>query len=92
MIGRKKTFEQAAKKKADYKTESGYILTYAPKSSEAGSNGYAFEHRIVASEKLGRPLRPGEVVHHKNEKKTDNRPKNLEVMSASKHGRHHHSK
>ena len=29
-------------------------------------------HRIVASEKLGRPLRKGEVVHHKDEVKRNN--------------------
>ncbi len=42
-------------------------------------------HRNVASAKLGRPLAPGEVVHHANEDKTDNAPINLDVKSRSDH-------
>jgi len=34
-------------------------------------------------------LLDSEVVHHKNENKTDNRPENLEVLTASSHMREH---
>ena len=49
-------------------------------------------HRTVARNKIGRPLRKKEVVHHKNENKLDNRRKNLKVMSRSAHYKHHNKK
>ena len=39
-------------------------------------------HRWVAENKLGRPLRPGEVVHHKDRDKLNNDPDNLWVFAS----------
>lgn len=44
------------------------------------------EHRAAAEAMLGRPLRPGEVVHHRDGDKLNNDPMNLEVLpSQSEH-------
>lgn len=47
-------------------------------------------HRVIAEEKIGRPLKKGEVVHHKDENILNNDPDNLEVFaSQSEHAKHH---
>lgn len=50
-----------------------------------------YEHRAIAAWKIGRPLRPGEIVHHKNNDPRDNHPDNLVVLpNQSVHMRLHH--
>jgi hypothetical protein len=52
--------------------------------------GGRHEHRVVAEQKLGRPLRPGEIVHHDDENKRNNAPSNLDVLpSQADHARLH---
>lgn len=55
----------------------GYVFVYD------AQRGFICEHILVMEEKLGRPLRKGETVHHINNIKTDNRPENLEVYQSN---------
>lgn len=47
--------------------------------------GSLLEHRLVAAQKIGRPLTKDEVVHHLDGNKTNNDPGNLEVVSKPQH-------
>lgn len=80
----------AAKRSAKLRAKGAKPSTYRKLHSQ-------HEHRRVAEAMLGRPLKRGEVVHHKDENKHNNSPDNLEVLEsqsvhASLHGRKRHSK
>lgn len=62
---------------------SGYEMVYDPSHPNAGSGGSVGVHTVVMAEMLGRPLRKGESVHHKNSIRNDNRPDNLELWVKS---------
>lgn len=61
-----------------YKTSHGYIRLTV--------NGRCiYQHVYVAETAIGRRLNPGEVVHHINCNRADNRPENLLVCSGKYH-------
>ena len=48
------------------------------------------EHRVIAEQKLGRPLLPGEIVHHEDGNRRNNDPRNIYVFSSqSEHASYH---
>jgi hypothetical protein len=57
---------------------SGYVRRSVPHPN-GNYRGQVYEHVLVMSNVLGRPLREGETVHHKNGVRHDNRPENLEL-------------
>jgi len=63
-------------------TPKNYILKYVTDHPYL-KDGNQFEHRVVMSEALGRPLLPLENVHHKNGDRHDNRIENLEIWSTA---------
>lgn len=70
---------------------NGYILIRVGTDHHlADSRGYAYEHRLVAETTIGRRLQPGELVHHRNGDKQDNRPENLEVVAGNAGHQLHH--
>ena len=53
-------------------------------------DGWQYEHRLVAAQKMGRKLRSDEHAHHLDEDKRNNDPGNLLVMDAVAHGDLHY--
>jgi hypothetical protein len=60
----------------------GYVFIRCPDPHHPNAKskpGWIAEHVWVMSQVLGRPLRKGESVHHRNNIKHDNRPENLQL-------------
>ena len=60
-----------------------YIGAYLPSHPRATKEGVAYEHVLVAEEKLGRYLNDGEVVHHIDKNKYNNSVENLIVFKTN---------
>jgi len=60
----------------------GYVIVWTPK-------GERLEHQIVMENSIGRELRAGEVVHHKDGNKGNNDHVNLQLTTQSAHIREH---
>lgn len=66
----------------------GYLLEWAPDHPRS-SHGRVLQHILVAEAMLCRPLAADEEIHHRNERREDNRPANLEICKTGEHQRRH---
>jgi hypothetical protein len=72
------------------KSKEGYIIVYDPNHHRSQSNGYVYEHIIIAEEMLNRLLDENECVHHLDENKQNNSLDNLIIFKTkSDHSRFH---
>lgn len=72
------------------KHSSGYILILKPDHPYSQKNGYVKRSRLVMEKHLGRYLEAGEIPHHKNEIRDDDRIENLRLFpSKNKHTSFH---
>jgi len=58
---------------------SGLTFLYKPTHPNCDKEGYIGEHRYIMEQILHRFLKTTEIVKHKNNNKSDNRPENLEL-------------
>lgn len=71
----------------------GYVRVFAGIGHPlAWADGYAYEHRIIAAEAIGRPPLPSEIVHHRDGNPSNNDPSNLDVLSHWRHSSGHYRK
>lgn len=68
----------------------GYVQIRRPEHPRAGRNGQVLQHIVVMEKMLGRYLKPGEVVHHSDGNRKNNRPSNLRLFASNgEHAKFH---
>lgn len=66
-------------------TSHGYIEVKVDEDHPLrNANGYAYEHRVVAMEILGRPLKDNEIAHHKDLNKQNNAKSNIKIVQTNR--------
>jgi len=62
-----------------------YVYVYAPNHpyAKGEGKGYVMKHRLIMEKKLGRYLKPTEIVHHIDEKTSNDNIKNLKLIESN---------
>lgn len=75
----------------EYVTSQGYVAVKIHGHPMAFTDGYVLKHRLVMANMLNRMLKEDEHVHHIDENKLNNDPKNLRLTSNRDHQISHNS-
>lgn len=75
--------------KGGRKKRMGYVYILFPRHPDSNYNGYIKRCNLIMEKKIGRRLTKRELVHHINEIKNDDSPKNLQLMTIAEHTKHH---
>jgi len=70
----------------------GYVRIKKPDHPNADIMGYVYEHRLIAEKTIGRYLNKNEVIHHRDENRSNNAPDNIEIMKNPSYHRAIHRK
>lgn len=85
-----RTGPKSAHWKGGIRKDHRRVQWFMPWHHRADNKGYVFRYVIVAELGLGRPLKPGEVIHHLDGDPTNDHPDNLQVLtSQAEHARIH---
>lgn len=71
------------------KSTQGYMFIQMRSFHRANKDGYAKLADLVLENKIGRPLKPGEIAHHIDHCKTNDDPDNLQLMTKHDHDAMH---
>ena len=81
---------EASKSSGSFCSKKCWALYVRNRATSYPKIGSRHAHRIFAERKLGRPLRPGEIVHHIDGDRKNYDPSNLEILpSQSEHVKLH---
>ncbi len=89
-LGKKSGDSRINKPRKPFRMLSKYKWIMAPEHPRANGSKVVMEQIIIMEKHLGRFLTKEEVVHHRNEIKTDNRIENLQLFAnKAEHMRYH---